>query len=85
MLVMAGLVTSIPLVLFAYAAKRLRFGTLGFIQYLSPSLKFICGLFIFHEPLSSTKLQAFLIIWIALAWYTAESFYNLKSIKKSTN
>jgi len=78
----AGFITSLPLILFAYGAKRLNFSTLGFIQYLSPSLKFICGLFIFHEPLSVTRLQAFIVIWVALAWYTIESYYIHKKTKR---
>lgn len=79
----AGVVTSLPLVLFAYSAKRLTFSTLGFIQYLSPSLKFLCGLLIFHEPLSPERFQAFILIWIALAWYTAESYYSIRKLKKA--
>lgn len=82
LLCLAGIVTSLPLVLFAYSAKRLSFSTLGFIQYLSPSLKFVCGLLIFHEPLSHQRLQAFILIWIALAWYTAESFWATKKPKE---
>lgn len=75
---LSGLVTCIPLVLFAYSARNLKLQTLGFIQYLSPSLKFLCGLLIFHEPLSQERLMAFFLIWIALAWYTIESVYFMK-------
>jgi chloramphenicol-sensitive protein RarD len=74
----AGFITSIPLLLFTYGAKRLSFSTLGFIQYLSPSLKFICGLLIFHEPLSPERLQAFYLIWVALVWYSLESLFMTK-------
>lgn len=79
---LAGVVTGLPLVLFAFSAKRLRLTTLGFIQYLSPTLKFLCGLLIFHEPLSHERLQAFVLIWIALVWYTAESYLTMKRLKK---
>ncbi|MGE3608761.1 MAG: EamA family transporter RarD [Bacteriovoracaceae bacterium] len=82
-LLLSGLVTCIPLVLFAFSAKRLPLRTLGFIQYLSPSLKFVCGLFILKEALTPEKLQAFCLIWIALVWYTFESFYfSQKEAKK---
>ncbi len=74
LLILSGLITCTPLVLFAYSTKRLPLQTIAFIQYLSPSLKFICGLLIFQEPLSHERLQAFCLIWIALAWYTAESY-----------
>jgi chloramphenicol-sensitive protein RarD len=70
---LSGLVTCLPLILFAYAARRLPLTTLGFIQYLSPSFKFICGLLIFHEALAPERLYGFIIIWIALAWYSVES------------
>jgi chloramphenicol-sensitive protein RarD len=75
-LALSGIVTTLPLILFAYSAKRLPLQVLGFIQYLSPSFKFLCGLFIFHEALSDERLNAFIIIWVALAYYTAESFWN---------
>jgi chloramphenicol-sensitive protein RarD len=82
-LFLSGLVTCIPLILFAYSARRLQLQTLGFIQYLSPSLKFLCGLLILREPLSQDKLYAFFLIWIALAWYTLESFYFMKKAKRA--
>lgn len=86
-LAFSGVLTCLPLILFAYSAKNLELRTLGFIQYLSPSLKFVCGLFILGEPLAPHRLQAFLIIWIALFWYTFESFYfyhKNRKAKKST-
>lgn len=73
-LTLSGVVTSLPLILFAYGAKRLPMQTLGMIQYLSPSFKFMCGLFIFHEVLNPDKLRAFCLIWLGLAWYTIESY-----------
>jgi chloramphenicol-sensitive protein RarD len=78
LLTLSGVVTSVPLILFAYSAKRLSLQTLGMIQYLSPSFKFICGLFIFHEALSAEKLQAFCLIWLALGWYTIESYLHAR-------
>lgn len=75
-LALSGIVTTLPLILFAYSAKRLPLQVLGFIQYLSPSFKFLCGLFIFHETLTDERLRAFFIIWVALAYYTIESFWN---------
>jgi chloramphenicol-sensitive protein RarD len=75
-LCLSGVVTCSPLVLFAYGARRLPFGTLGFLGYLSPSLKFMCGWLIFHEVLSPERTQAFALIWIALAWYTIESIWS---------
>jgi chloramphenicol-sensitive protein RarD len=71
---LSGVVTCVPLILFAYGAKRLPFSTLGFINYLSPVFKFLCGWLIYHEVLTNERLQAFSLIWMALAWYTIESF-----------
>lgn len=86
LLPLSGVVTSLPLILFAYSAKRLSLQTLGMIQYLSPSFKFICGLFIFNEALSAEKLQAFCLIWLALGWYTIESYrFARRGIVKVTN
>lgn len=82
LLSLAGLVTSIPLILFAYGARRLPLGTLGFLGYLSPSLKFVCGWAIFHEALSPQKLQAFGLIWVALGIYSLESYFSHKNNKK---
>jgi chloramphenicol-sensitive protein RarD len=79
----AGIMTCTPLVLFAFSAKRLPLRTLGFLQYLSPSLKFLCGLFVFKEILSPEKLQAFFMIWAALVWYTIESYYFLRKHKRA--
>lgn len=78
LLALSGLITCIPLVLFAYSTRRLKLQTLGFIQYLSPSLKFICGWLVLNEALSAEKLQTFFLIWFALAWYTIESFIFMK-------
>lgn len=62
---LSGVVSAVPLLLFAEAARRLDFSTLGFIQFLSPTLVFFLGLFVFHEPLNTTQLTCFVLIWIA--------------------
>ncbi|HXH30377.1 MAG TPA: EamA family transporter RarD [Bacteriovoracaceae bacterium] len=82
-LALSGIVTCSPLILFAYSAKRLQLQTLGFIQYLSPSFKFLCGLLVLHEPLSPERLHAFFLIWTALLWYTLESFFFLRKGQKA--
>lgn len=79
---LSGIITCIPLVLFAYSTKRLKLQTLGFIQYLSPTLKFLCGLLILQEPLTQNKFYAFILIWIALAWYTLESIFHARNYQK---
>lgn len=73
-LVGAGVITSLPLLWFAYAACRIRLTTLGLLQYIAPSLAFLQGVFLFNEPFSMGHLITFLLIWSALALYTGESW-----------
>ena len=80
-LMLSGLITCLPLILFAYSARRLSFQQIGFIQYLSPGLKFICGYFILHESMSTSKWIAFIFIWIALLYYTLENLWFMKKSK----
>lgn len=71
LLIIAGVVTAVPLVLFTSASKYLRFSTIGMMQYISPSLIFVCAVFVFGEPFDSVKLLAFIFIWAAVVIYTA--------------
>lgn len=66
LLVGAGIVTALPLVLFASAANTLPLSVLGFIQYLSPSIALLTGVFLYHEPFTSIHLFSFSLIWVAL-------------------
>jgi chloramphenicol-sensitive protein RarD len=63
---LSGIVTATPLLLFAAAARRMDYSTLGFIQYISPTLAFLLGIFVFHEHLRPIQLLSFVIIWAAL-------------------
>ena len=69
----AGVVTALPLLLFAYAAKRINLSTIGFLQYIAPTGQFLLGVWIYHEALSQARLIGFIFIWIALAIYSVES------------
>ena len=66
LIVFSGVVTAVPLLLFALAARRMDYSTLGFIQYLSPTIVFFLGLFVFEQPLAPAKLASFVLIWIAV-------------------
>jgi len=72
LLMLAGLITAAPLVLFAEAAKRLRLATVGFFQYIAPTGHFVLAVFVFAEPFTSTHWVTFALIWLALAIYTAD-------------
>ncbi|HEV2866084.1 MAG TPA: EamA family transporter RarD [Allosphingosinicella sp.] len=74
LLVLGGAVTAIPLLLFTGAARRLRYSTLGFLQYIAPSLQFLLAVLAFGEPLTTPHIICFAAIWSALAIFTAESW-----------
>jgi chloramphenicol-sensitive protein RarD len=69
----AGIVTAAPLLWFAGAARRIPLSTLGFIQYLAPTGQFLLAVFVYDEPVDSTRLTAFCFIWVALALLVGES------------
>jgi chloramphenicol-sensitive protein RarD len=78
LLIGLGAVTSIPLILFAGAARRLPMVTLGLLQYIAPSMQFIVGAFLLGEALSTPRLMSFGLIWIALALFVWDSLRGLK-------
>lgn len=69
----AGIVTSMPLLWFNNAAKRLRLSTLGLFQYLAPSMQLVLGVFLYGEPFTSTHAITFGFIWTALLLYSSTS------------
>ncbi|HEY9729936.1 MAG TPA: EamA family transporter RarD [Chroococcales cyanobacterium] len=73
LLIGAGIVTSFPLLWFNNAAKRLRLSTLGFFQYIAPSLQLLLGIFLYHESFSRTHAVTFGLIWLALLTYSTTS------------
>ncbi len=73
-LIMAGIVTTAPLLFFTAAAKRLTLSTLGFFQYLGPSIMFLLATFYYQETMKSAELITFIFIWAALALYSLDSF-----------
>jgi chloramphenicol-sensitive protein RarD len=77
-LLFAGPLTAIPLLLFAAGARRLTLATLGTLQYLSPTIQFLLGVMWFGEPLESTRLAGFVMIWAALLIYSADGFLWLR-------
>ncbi len=73
LLMMAGLMTATPLVLFAIAAKRLRLATVGFFQYIAPTGHFLLAVFLYNEPFTDAHKITFGTIWLALAIYSIDS------------
>ena len=85
LLTAAGLVTSLPLLAFASAARRLSLTLLGLLQYIGPSIAFIIAVFYYGEPMDEKRLLTFVIIWIALAIFSIEGllFQRQKMAKQS--
>jgi len=73
LLVICGPITAIPLMLFASGAKRLRYSTIGILQYVAPTGMFLIAVFVFNEPVGFWKLVSFGIIWVALAIYSIDA------------
>lgn len=75
LLAASGPVTAIPLLLFAAGARRIPLSTLGVLQYIAPTLQLLIGVWLYHEPFSGARLIGFVIIWAALAVYSAEGLW----------
>ena len=69
-----GPATTAPLLLFALAARRLSMTTLGLVQYTSPTIQFLLGVWLFREPFDHARLVGFALIWGALALYTLDAW-----------
>jgi chloramphenicol-sensitive protein RarD len=83
LLVLAGLVTILPLIWFNVAARALRLTTVGFFQYIAPSLTFLLSVFVYGEVFTRGHAVAFGCIWFALAMVSTESVIRLRRIRKS--
>lgn len=73
LLMLSGPVTTIPLLFFGGAARRLRLSTLGFLQYLTPSMQFLLAVVVFREPFAPAQLVSFACIWAAVLVYVLDS------------
>ncbi|HEX9838753.1 MAG TPA: EamA family transporter RarD [Anaerolineales bacterium] len=74
LLIGAGLVTTIPLLMFASAAKQIPLTVVGILQYIAPTLQFLIGVLIYHEPFDQSRLVGFGLVWLALIIFSAESY-----------
>jgi len=82
LLISAGPVTAIPLLMFAYGARRIPLSLMGLLQYIGPSIQLLLGVWMYHEPFTDDKLICFALIWLGLALYSSEALlrgWRLKS------
>jgi chloramphenicol-sensitive protein RarD len=79
LLVSSGVATAIPLLLFAAAARRIPLSTVGLLQYLTPLMQLAIGVFVYDEPMPPARLAGFVIVWVALAVFTADSLRHARA------
>ena len=82
LLMLSGLLSTVPLFLFAFGVRRIRMTTLGLLQYISPSITFLLGVFVYKEDFSLERLVTFACIWLALGLYTWDSFRHRHDAQK---
>jgi chloramphenicol-sensitive protein RarD len=80
LLIGAGLMTTVPLLLFAAAARRIPLSLMGMIQYIAPTLQFLIGVLVYKEPLSGSRLVGFILVWMALVIFAIEGVINQRSV-----
>jgi len=77
-LLLAGPLTAIPLLLFAAGARRIPMATLGILQYISPSLQLLVGVWLYGEVLAPVRAIGFCLIWVALVVYSVDSWWSTR-------
>jgi len=78
-IVLGGVLTAVPLLLFALAARRMDYSTLGFIQFLAPTIVFILGVTVFKQELLPAQLGSFVLIWIAIGLFVSDQLVRRKT------
>jgi chloramphenicol-sensitive protein RarD len=81
LLVFSGVITAVPLYLFAYGARQIPYSTMGVIQFIAPSLQLACGLIAFGEYFDSARAVGFFLIWIALLIYSGNGLWQARARK----
>lgn len=79
LLMAGGVVTAVPLLLFATAARRMSYAALGFVQYMAPTIQFLLSLFVFDEPLKPVQLACFLLIWVSIAVFSFDMWRKMRA------
>jgi chloramphenicol-sensitive protein RarD len=75
LLIGTGVVTSIPLLMFASAARQIPLTMIGILQYIAPTLQFLIGVYLYHEPFDQSRLVGFSLVWLALIIFWAENYF----------
>ena len=80
LMIFGGPITAIPLVLFAFGARRIPYSTVGLLQYIGPTLQLLLGVFLYHEPFGGSRLIGFALIWSALAIYAIDGLWRSRKV-----
>jgi len=80
LMMVSGILTAIPLILFAKGAQIIPLYLLGFLQYVSPTLMLLFGVLVYHEPFTPIDLVAFSVIWVALILFSGSLFYENRKV-----
>ena len=75
LLILTGLATALPLLLFGAAATRIPLSTIGLLQYIAPSMQFLIGVVVYGEVIGSDRMVGFILVWTALAIYTISGLF----------
>jgi chloramphenicol-sensitive protein RarD len=78
-LVLGGLVTVVPLVLFASAVQLVPLSTVGILQYIAPSIQFLLGVLLYHEPFGTAQLRGFIAVWVALVLFAVDGVWSSRN------
>ncbi len=81
LLVASGVVTALPLILFAYGAQRIPYSLVGILQYIAPSLQLMCGVFLYGEPFTQSQAIGFACIWLALGIYATDGLLRWRRLR----
>lgn len=76
LMIASGPITAIPLLMFAAAARLVPLSTMGLMQYITPSLQLVAGIWLYNEPFGGARLIGFAAIWIALIFYTVDGLWS---------
>lgn len=83
LLLLSGVFTALPLLLFAAGARRIPFSLVGILQYIAPTIQFLLGVYLYGEPFSPARLVGFGLIWLALALYSAETLWRRNALRSA--
>ena len=82
LLIGAGAATALPLIGFAFGARRLQLSTLGVLQFIAPSIAFLLGVFLYQEPFGAVQLVTFACIWAGLAVYSMDTIRTIRRLRR---